>query len=217
MTQSSSLRITEIFHSLQGESKTVGIPTVFVRLTGCPLRCQYCDTAYAFSGGEMMSLETICGTVADYQCRHVTVTGGEPLAQPECILLLKQLCDQGLIVSIETSGALSIKGIDERVSVVMDLKTPGSHECDRNLEENVGLLKNTDQVKFVICDRKDYDWAKAKTMQLDLPAKVQDILFSPSAEQLKPEQLANWILDDRLQVRMQLQLHKLIWGDKPGH
>ena len=216
MTHSPNLRITEIFHSLQGEARTAGIPTVFVRLTGCPLRCQYCDTAYAFSGGEMMSIDKICQAVSEYQCAYVTVTGGEPLAQPECLALMTQLCDGGHFVSLETSGALPIEEIDQRVTIVLDLKTPGSLECDRNREENIAFLKQVDQVKFVLCDHNDYEWAKAKMMQLDLPAKVDDILFSPSANQLAPEQLAGWILADRLPVRMQLQLHKLIWGDEPG-
>jgi 7-carboxy-7-deazaguanine synthase len=216
MTHTPNLRITEIFHSLQGEARTVGIPTVFVRLTGCPLRCQYCDTTYAFSGGEMMSVDTICQAVSEFQCAYVTVTGGEPLAQPECLALMTQLCNDGHFVSLETSGALPIEEVDQRVTIVLDLKTPGSLECDRNREENIAFLKQADQVKFVICDHNDYEWAKAKMMQLDLPAKVDDILFSPSADQLAPEQLAGWILADRIAVRMQLQLHKLIWGDEPG-
>jgi len=216
MNQSSSLRITEIFHSLQGESATVGLPTVFVRLTGCPLRCQYCDTEYAFSGGDLMELDDILNAVAEHQCGYVTVTGGEPLAQPKCHQLLRLLCDQGYKVSLETSGALPIDDVDQRVSVILDLKTPGSNECQKNLEENIGFLKISDQVKFVICDRNDYEWAKAKTQQLDLATRVSEILFSPSFEQLSPSQLADWILQDRLAVRMQLQLHKLIWGNEPG-
>jgi len=216
MNQPSSLRISEIFHSLQGESSTVGLPTVFVRLTGCPLRCQYCDTEYAFSGGTQIDLPDIADTVAKHNCNFVTVTGGEPLAQPECQLLLNLLCDQGYKVSLETSGALPIELVDQRVSIVLDLKTPGSNECQKNREENIGFLKKTDQVKFVICDRTDYEWSKAKTQQFDLPSRVDEILFSPSYEQLSPNQLADWILQDQLAVRMQLQMHKLIWGNEPG-
>lgn len=212
----SGVRITEIFHSLQGESRTVGIPTVFVRLTGCPLRCQYCDTAYAFHGGEIMPLPTILKRVAGYKCNYVTVTGGEPLAQPNCLPLLQQLCERGYQVSLETSGAMAIDHVDERVSIVLDIKTPGSDEVDKNRFENVSLLKPDDQVKFVICDRKDYEWSKAKLEQLDLPGRVSEILFSPSYEQLQPVQLADWILQDALPVRMQMQMHKQIWGSVPG-
>lgn len=210
------LRISEIFYSLQGESSTAGMPTVFVRLTGCPLRCQYCDTEYAFSGGEIMSLGDIEDTVANYQCGYVTVTGGEPLAQSECLPLLRKLCDKGYAVSLETSGALPIENVDERVSIVLDLKTPGSTESQKNREENIGHLKSADQVKFVICDRQDYEWAKAKVQQLELCSRVDEILFSPSFGQLMPDQLAQWILEDKLKVRMQLQMHKLIWGNEPG-
>lgn len=217
MNNSSTLRVNEVFFSLQGETRTVGIPTVFVRLTGCPLRCQYCDTAYAFHKGDLFSIEEIMVRVGAYGARYVTVTGGEPLAQPECIALLTKLCDEQYTVSLETSGAMSIQNVDARVVVVLDLKTPGSQECDRNLESNIGLLKSTDQVKFVICDRRDYEWAKAKCDQYDLRNRVDEILFSPSFGQLEYKQLAEWILADSLQVRMQLQLHKLIWGDKPGH
>ena len=216
MTTNANLRITEVFYSLQGESKTVGKPTVFVRLTGCPLRCQYCDTAYAFEGGEIVSLESLIADVQSYKCKYVTVTGGEPLAQPNCLLLLKMLCDAELNVSLETSGALSIEGVDNRVSVVMDLKTPSSLESDRNDYGNISYLKEKDQVKFVICDRGDYDWAKAKLDQYDLQTKVGEILFSPSFEQLAAVELAQWLLDDALGVRMQLQLHKILWGSEPG-
>lgn len=211
------LRISEIFYSLQGETSTVGKPTVFVRLTGCPLRCQYCDTSYAFSGGELMSLDLIMARVNELDCPFVTVTGGEPLAQGECLLLLSALCDAGLSVSLETSGALSIANVDERVCTVMDIKTPGSLEVARNLDSNIALLKSGDQVKFVLCDRKDYEWAKSRVMQLNLIARVAEVLFSPSYHQLDPRELAEWILHDRLRVRMQMQMHKLIWGDKPGH
>jgi 7-carboxy-7-deazaguanine synthase len=216
MTDSPSLRITEIFHSLQGEARTVGLPTVFVRLTGCPLRCQYCDTAYAFEGGKMQSLDSIVETVQQHGARHVTVTGGEPLAQPNCLPLLSRLCDAGLEVSLETGGAMDISDVDERVSVVLDLKTPGSLEAGRNRYENISLLKAKDQVKFVICNRDDYDWSRAKLQQYDLGSRVGEVLFSPSWQELAPAELADWILKDRLPVRMQMQLHKLIWGDEPG-
>lgn len=217
MSNPLTLRINEIFFSLQGETRTVGIPTVFVRLTGCPLRCQYCDTAYAFHKGDVHSLDTILEQVNAYGAGYVTVTGGEPLAQQECKELLWMLCDKGYEVSLETSGAMSIQNVDSRVVTILDLKTPGSQECHRNLESNIGLLKPQDQVKFVICDRRDYEWAKAKCDQYDLRNRIDEILFSPSFGQLEYKDLAEWILADKLQVRMQLQLHKLIWGDKPGH
>ena len=216
MSPTSTLRITEIFHSLQGESKTVGIPTVFVRLTGCPLRCQYCDTAYAFDGGEVMQLDAIKAVLEEYSCEYVTVTGGEPLAQPNCLSLLEQLCDAGYNVSLETSGAMPIEQVDKRVSIVMDLKTPASQEVEKNCYENITFLKPSDQVKFVICDEKDYLWSKAKLDQYDLRAKVDEILFSPSFEEIEPAQLAEWILRDKLRIRMQMQLHKQIWGSVAG-
>lgn len=216
MTEPRKLRITEIFHSLQGESRSVGLPTVFVRLTGCPLRCQYCDTAYAFEGGTQTTLDEIVARVQEFAAGYVTVTGGEPLAQPNCLPLLTQLCDAGLNVSLETGGAMSIAEVDERVSIVLDLKTPGSLEADRNLYENIARLRSKDQVKFVICDRKDYEWSRAKVDQYDLTDRVGEILFSPSWGEVKPAELAQWVLDDRLPVRMQLQLHKLIWGEEPG-
>ena len=216
MSPTSTLRITEIFHSLQGESKTVGIPTVFVRLTGCPLRCQYCDTAYAFDGGEVMQLDAIKAVLEEYSCDYVTVTGGEPLAQPNCLPLLEQLCDVGYNVSLETSGAMPIEQVDKRVSIVMDLKTPASQEVEKNRYENIAFLKPSDQVKFVICDEKDYLWSKAKLDQYDLRAKVNEILFSPSFEEIEPAQLAEWILRDKLKIRMQMQLHKQIWGSVAG-
>lgn len=216
MTEPRKLRLTEIFHSLQGESRSVGVPTVFVRLTGCPLRCQYCDTAYAFEGGRMYSLEEIVNEVQSHGASYVTVTGGEPLAQPNCLPLLTQLCDAGFEVSLETGGAMDISDVDARVSVVLDLKTPGSLEVDRNRYENIALLKAKDQVKFVICNRQDYDWSRAQVQAHDLGSKVDEILFSPSWEELPPAELADWILKDRLPVRMQLQLHKLIWGNEPG-
>jgi len=211
-----TLRINEIFFSLQGETRTAGLPTVFVRLTGCPLRCQYCDTAYAFHAGSLMSLEEIGQQVSQFRTRHVTVTGGEPLAQPNCLPLLSRLCDAGYRVSLETSGAMDIAGVDPRAVVILDLKTPGSGECDRNMESNIGLLKPDDEVKFVICDRRDYEWARAKTDQFDLPGRVAEVLFSPSFGQLSYRELADWIVADQLPVRMQLQLHKIVWGDEPG-
>lgn len=212
-----SLRITEIFHSLQGETSTTGLPTVFVRLTGCPLRCGYCDTAYAFEGGTKMALSEIMRTVQDYGAHHVTVTGGEPLAQPQCIDLLIQLCDAGYRVSLETGGAMPIADVDSRVIKIVDLKTPGSGEVGRNLYDNIPLLLPHDEVKFVICDRQDYDWCCMKVDDLRLADQVAEVLFSPSQGELAPKQLAEWILQDGLNVRMQLQTHKYIWGDQPGH
>lgn len=211
-----ALRITEIFHSLQGESVTVGLPTVFVRLTGCPLRCQYCDTTYAFNGGKKIAVAQILNEVAQYNCRYVCVTGGEPLAQPGCIELLKQLCDKGYEVSIETSGALDISAIDSRVTVVMDLKTPGSLEVEKNQLKNIAYLKPSDQIKFVLCHFDDYQWARQMIQEYQLTQKAQ-VLFSPSWNQLNPTELAGWILQDRLDVRFQLQLHKILWNDAPGH
>jgi len=211
-----SVRLTEIFHSLQGEARTVGRPTVFVRLTGCPLRCTYCDTAYAFEGGKLHSLDSVLSQVAEHSADYVTVTGGEPLAQPAAIQLMQRLCDAGYQVSLETGGAMPIDDVDDRVSIVLDLKTPASGECDRNLLANVPLLRPKDQVKFVICDRGDYEWSKAQVHMHDLGSRVDDILFSPSYEELAPALLAQWVLEDRLKVRMQLQLHKQIWGDKKG-
>ncbi len=210
-----TLRITEIFLSLQGESSTIGWPTVFVRLTGCPLRCVYCDTAYAFSGGHKQSLSEIVQQVKSYGVNHVTVTGGEPLAQPNCLPLLTHLCDQSLQVSLETSGAIDIVDIDQRVMIVMDLKTPASQECHRNVYQNLQYLKQTDQVKFVICNRDDYDWAKSQLVQYNLTTHCQ-VLLSPSYGQVNPAELAQWIVEDRLSVRFQMQLHKILWGDQPG-
>jgi 7-carboxy-7-deazaguanine synthase len=212
-----ALRITEIFYSLQGEARTVGLPTVFVRLTGCPLRCVYCDTAYAFSGGEMMSLAAILADVEKHSPRYVTVTGGEPLAQPDCRPLLSALCDAGYEVSLETSGAMDVAGVDPRVVKVLDLKTPASGELARNDYANIPQLVPHDQVKFVICDREDYEWARFKLDEYQLAERVADVLFSPSHGQLEARQLAEWILEDRLPVRLQLQLHKLLWNDEPGH
>ncbi len=213
----SALRITEIFYSLQGEARTVGLPTVFVRLTGCPLRCVYCDTGYAFSGGELFSIDRICEQVASYQPRYVTVTGGEPLAQRNCLPLLSQLCDAGYEVSLETSGALSVAGVDERVVKVLDLKTPASGEAERNDYSNIALLRPRDQVKFVICDRNDYQWTRFKLDEYQILERVSDVLFSPSHGQLEGRELAEWILQDNLPVRLQLQLHKILWNDQPGH
>lgn len=211
----SRLRISEIFFSLQGESRTVGLPTVFVRLTGCPLRCGYCDTSYAFKGGEWMSPEAILARVATHRAKHVCVTGGEPLAQQACLPLLTALCDSGYEVSLETSGALDITPVDPRVSRVMDLKTPGSGEQEKNQLENIEHLRAEDQVKLVICDRGDYEWAVAMLEKYQLVNHCE-VLFSPCVGQLEAHQLADWILQDNLSVRFQLQLHKVIWGDEPG-
>ncbi|KAA8685764.1 7-carboxy-7-deazaguanine synthase QueE [Pseudomonas caricapapayae] len=211
-----TLRITEIFHSLQGETRTAGLPTVFVRLTGCPLRCQYCDSAYAFSGGTIQTLDDIVGQVASYRPRYVCVTGGEPLAQPNAIPLLKRLCDAGYEVSLETSGALDSSAVDPRVSRVVDLKTPGSKEVARNRYENMALLTPNDQVKFVICSREDYDWAVSKLIQYGLDGRAGEVLFSASHHELKSRDLADWIVADNLPVRLQMQLHKILWDDEPG-
>jgi 7-carboxy-7-deazaguanine synthase len=213
--ESDRLRITEIFLSLQGEARSVGWPTVFVRLTGCPLRCGYCDTTYAFSGGEWMSVDAVLERVGGYGVRHVTVTGGEPLAQKPCQGLLKRLCDAGYEVSLETSGAMDVAGVDPRVVKVMDLKTPASGECARNRLENLRYLSLKDQVKFVICDRADYDWAKQTVATHDISARCE-VLFSPSHDQLPARDLADWIVADRLDVRLQIQLHKYLWGEEAG-
>jgi 7-carboxy-7-deazaguanine synthase len=218
------LRITEIFHSIQGESRPSGFPTVFVRLTGCPLRCGYCDTAYAFTGGNWNSLDSILEEVAKYDSRYVCVTGGEPLAQANCSALLTALCDAGYDVSLETSGALDINGLDKRVTIVMDVKTPASGESGRNDLANVNHLKTNDQVKFVIVDRADYEWSKQFCAHYKLTDRCS-VLFSPSQalpdqqdeQALEARTLAEWILEDRLKVRFQVQLHKYLWGDAPGH
>jgi 7-carboxy-7-deazaguanine synthase len=209
------LRINEIFHSLQGEADAVGYPTVFVRLTGCPLRCQYCDTEYAFHAGDWYDLDAIVDQVRSFGARHVCVTGGEPLAQPNSLRLLTRLCDAGFEVSLETSGAMDIRDVDARVTRVVDVKTPGSRESARNLVENFQFLTQRDQLKFVICSRDDYDWSKGYLRAHGLPARCQ-VLFSPSYSQMPPTSLAEWILADRLPVRFQLQLHKILWGDVPG-
>ncbi len=211
----SLIRITEIFYSLQGETRTVGLPTVFIRLTGCPLRCGYCDTEYAFSGGERMTIAHILEQTDHYHPRYVTVTGGEPLAQKNCLSLLKALCDKGYEVSLETSGAMDISGVDDRVVIVMDLKTPASGESEKNRYENLSQLAKKDQLKFVICDREDYEWSKAKIEEYTLDDKCE-VLFSPVHGQALATELADWIIEDNLAVRFQLQLHKLLWNDEPG-
>lgn len=213
--QSARLKINEIFYSLQGEARNVGLPTVFVRLTGCPLRCSYCDTEYAFSGGEWMDIGAIINQVQQYNTTHVTVTGGEPLSQKSCVELLRQLCDLGYDVSLETSGAIMIDKVDHRVVKVLDIKTPASTEDSKNKFENIEFLNPDDQVKFVICDENDYLWSKQIIEQYQLDKKCE-ILFSPGHEQLGAATLANWVLRDQLNVRFQIQLHKHLWGDKPG-
>ena len=210
-----TLRITEIFHSLQGETSRTGLPTVFVRLTGCPLRCGYCDTAYAFHGGTTLTLEQILAEVARYATRYVTVTGGEPLAQKNCLPLLSALAERGYSVSLETSGALDISKVDPRVSRIVDLKTPGSGEVNKNRWANLEYLNSRDEIKFVLCDERDYAWAKELLAERRL-ALVCPVLFSPAYGQLDGAMLAEWILRDRLPVRMQLQLHKILWGEQPG-
>ncbi|QDW67200.1 7-carboxy-7-deazaguanine synthase QueE [Luteimonas granuli] len=209
------LRITEIFLSLQGEARDAGWPTVFVRLTGCPLRCTYCDTAYAFHGGEWREIDAILAEVESHGVRHVCVTGGEPLAQKRCIGLLQRLCDAGYVVSLETSGAIDIGDVDPRVSRVLDIKTPGSGEEGRNLWSNLGLLTPNDQVKFVICNRADYEWARGMVAEHAIHQRC-DVLFSPSKSELDARELADWIVADRLPVRFQVQLHKILWNDEPG-
>jgi 7-carboxy-7-deazaguanine synthase len=213
--QNPTLRLTEIFWSLQGETNRVGLPTVFIRLTGCPLRCGYCDTAYAFSGGRLWSFTEILAEVGRHAARYVTVTGGEPLAQRPCIDLLRRLCDLDYQVSLETSGAIAIADVDARVMKIVDIKTPGSGEVERNLITNLGYLQPKDQIKFVICDRNDYDWACTRLKEWQLNDRCE-VLFSPSSDQLAPQTLADWILTDRLPVRFQIQLHKYLWGNTPG-
>jgi 7-carboxy-7-deazaguanine synthase len=211
----SLVRITEIFHSLQGESNTVGLPTVFIRLTGCPLRCVYCDTAYAFTGGKKIAIAEIIAQVEGYGTRYVTVTGGEPLAQPACLELVTQLLDKGFIVSLETSGAIDVSEVDPRAVKVMDLKTPSSGELDKNLFQNIHYLNTKDQIKFVIGNDEDYRWSKATITEYDLLERCE-ILFSPVMGRQNPTELAEKILQDRLPVRFQIQLHKLLWADAQG-
>jgi 7-carboxy-7-deazaguanine synthase len=211
----SRLKLTEIFFSIQGEADAVGWPTVFVRLTGCPLRCAYCDTEYAFYGGNWHEQADVLSRVASYGAKHVCVTGGEPLAQKGCVPLLAALCDAGYNVSLETSGAMDIRQVDARVARVVDIKTPGSGEVDRNLWGNLEALSARDQVKFVICHREDYEWARSKLTEFNLSARTM-VLFSPSASQLPASELADWILADRLGVRLQIQLHKVLWGNVAG-
>ena len=210
------VRITEVFFSIQGESSFVGFPTVFIRLTGCPLRCHYCDSEYAFYGGDKVALDDLVSQAKSFNSQYVCVTGGEPLAQPNCLALLAALCDAGFTVSLETSGAMDIGQVDKRVHIVMDLKTPASGEVDKNRYENIPLLAKKDQIKFVLCDRQDYEWAAFKIDEYQLVERVGDIFLSPSYGQIKPEDIAQWILEDKLAVRLQTQLHKSLWGDKPG-
>jgi 7-carboxy-7-deazaguanine synthase len=215
LNQTAGLIITEIFYSLQGEALSVGLPTVFIRLTGCPLRCAYCDTAYAFSGGEWMELSSIIDQLKQYNTRYITVTGGEPLAQKNCTALLRSLCDSGYQVSLETSGAILVDKVDPRVVKVLDIKTPGSLEESKNKFENFGFLNAQDQIKFVICDENDYQWSKQLIQEHKLDNKCE-VLFSPAYQQLDAARLADWILKDQLKVRFQVQLHKYLWGNKPG-
>jgi len=211
----STLRLTEVFLSLQGETSRAGLPTVFVRLAGCPLRCRWCDTTYSFQGGETVTLASLLARVADYGVPTVCVTGGEPLAQKNCLPLLTALCDAGYSVSLETSGALDVGQVDPRVSRIVDVKPPGSGEADRNRWENLAHLTPHDEIKFVLADRSDYEWAR-EVMQAQKLAQVCPVLFSPVQGELPPAELAEWILADRLPVRMQVQLHKVLWGNKPG-
>lgn len=210
-----AIKIYEIFHSLQGESTRFGLPTVFIRLTGCPMRCTYCDTEYAFSGGSNMDVESILQQVDTHNTQYVTVTGGEPLAQKECHALLTALCDAGYSVSLETGGAMDITDVDARVSVILDIKTPGSNEEKNVLWSNINHIKFKDEIKFVLCNREDYVWAKLKIVELELQQKCT-ILFSPSYHELSATDLAAWVLEDKLAVRVQMQLHKILWGEKTG-
>ena len=215
MPEKKSLKITEIFSSIQGETSKIGLPTVFIRLTGCPLRCQYCDTSYAFYGGELVLIEDIIGEVQKYNYKDVCVTGGEPLAQKNSKELLTDLADLDFQVSLETGGSMSLEGIDERVKIIMDIKTPDSEEATKNRWENLGILKKSDELKFVICSREDYQWSKLiieKYMMID----ICPILFSPSSESLDPRDLAEWILADQLPIRFQIQMHKILWDNQPG-
>ena len=215
ITDTHSLRISEIFYSLQGESRRVGLPTIFIRLTGCPLRCQYCDTEYAFTGGEIRSFDDIFNELKNHNTKTICVTGGEPLAQANCIPFLTRLCDEGYSVSIETSGAFTLENVDPRINIVMDLKTPASAESDKNLWDNLDYLKSDDEIKFVICDRDDYEWMKTIADTYDLYSRFE-LLVSPSFAEVEVADLAQWILDDQLSVRMQVQLHKIVWGEENG-
>lgn len=215
MLANTVIKINEIFFSLQGESSRIGLPTVFIRLTGCPMRCNYCDTAYAFNGGENLTIHAILAKVASYKTQYITVTGGEPLAQRECLDLLTILCDSSYEVSLETGGALTIKDVDPRVKIILDIKTPGSGEVKNYHWPNLNYLKAKDEIKLVITDHEDYLWAKNTIQEKNLLENF-DILFSPSFEQVESQDLAEWILKDQLPVRLQLQLHKIIWGQKPG-
>jgi len=210
-----SLRVNEIFLSLQGETSKSGLLTTFIRLTGCPLRCQYCDTAYAFYEGEKLSIKQILDKISTYRTSHITVTGGEPLAQQNCRQLLHHLCNKNYNVSLETSGAMDISGIDPRVKIILDLKTPGSGESNKNILENINLINTKDEIKFVICNKNDYEWAKQMLHEMMLHEKCQ-VLFSPSHNEQDTRQLANWVLQDQLPVRLQIQLHKYLWGDVRG-
>ncbi len=211
-----TLRINEIFYSIQGESSKTGLPTVFIRLTGCPLRCNYCDTAYAFYEGGKVTIDEIIKTVSSHRTKHITVTGGEPLAQNNCVPLLTRLCDEGFHVSLETSGAIELVHVDPRVIKIVDIKTPGSGEQDKNRFDTLDDINEHDQIKFVLCDRKDYDWSKLKISECRINDRCE-ILFSPSYDQLDAKILAEWILEDKLPVRLQLQIHKYLWGNAPGH
>tara|TARA_B100001964_G_scaffold244864_1_gene328415 strand:+ start:3214 stop:3897 length:684 start_codon:yes stop_codon:yes gene_type:complete len=209
------LIINEIFYSIQGESSRIGLPTIFIRLTGCPLRCQYCDSEYAFYDGGKMRMSSILNKIKKYPTKYVTVTGGEPLAQKSCLKLLAKLCNFGYDVSLETSGAINVSNVDKRVKKIIDIKTPGSAEENKNKFENLKHLTTKDEIKFVICDQSDYVWAKKNIIEKNM-ANICEIIFSPAHESIKPKNLANWILKDQLNVRMQIQLHKYLWGDRPG-
>ena len=209
------LIINEIFYSIQGESSRIGLPTIFIRLTGCPLRCQYCDTEYAFYEGKKMRMSSILNKIKKYPTKYVTVTGGEPLAQKSCLKLLTKLCNFGYDVSLETSGAINVSNVDKRVKKIIDIKTPGSTEEKKNKFVNLRYLTTRDEIKFVICNQSDYVWAKKNIIEKNM-ANICEIIFSPAHDLIKPKDLANWILEDQLNVRMQIQLHKYLWGDQPG-
>lgn len=212
---SKTLTVNEIFYSIQGETRNTGLPTIFIRLTGCPLRCQYCDTEYAFYKGKKLTLKNILQQISNYRTRHVTVTGGEPLAQKGCLDLMELLCDEGYTVTLETGGAIDVSRVDERVGKILDLKTPGSGESAKNRLSNIRYMSGNDQIKFVICNEEDYQWSKTLLQEMQLHERCE-ILFSPSYAEMEPRQLAEWILRDQLPVRLQTQLHKTLWGDVPG-